>query len=434
LPANLTAKNILIVAFQFPPMSGSSGLLRAAKFCRYLPEFGWTPTVITAHPRMYEQVDPRQLTLIPEGLDVIRAFGLDTKRHLSIRGRYSRFLALPDAWVSWTLGAVPAALRKMRQTKSDVIFTTFPIATAVWIGLILHRLSGKPWIVDFRDSMTEDNYPRDSTTWRLWRWLEGQAILRASLLLFTAESAIRMYRQRYPHLPAEKCLLLPNGYDESDFAELPAASFARSDPRRPFQLLHSGLVYPEERDPRPFFRALARLKKDGQVNRDTLCVNFRAPGFEQLYSKDIAELEIGDILHLLPRIPYNQALAEYADSDALLLMQAKNCDHQIPAKTYEYFRLGKPILALTTETGDTGSLLKQVGGATIIDLEDEHAIAAGLLTFIQAVQESTHQLPSAAVASHYSRRNLTRELANHLNQLEAAKSLTTAEGRTHETS
>jgi len=30
--------------------------------------------------------------------------------------------------------------------------------------------------------------------------------------------------------------------------------------------------------------------------------------------------------------------------------------------------------------------------------------------------------------------NLTRELANHLNQLEAAKSLTTAEGRTHETS
>jgi len=57
-------------------------------------------------------------------------------------------------------------------------------------------------------------------------------------------------------------------------------------------------------------------------------VNFRAPRFEQLYSKDIAELEIGDILHLLPRIPYNQALAEYADSDALLLMQAKNCDHQ----------------------------------------------------------------------------------------------------------
>jgi len=164
--------------------------------------------------------------LIPEGSTLSGPLGWIPNAFIHSR-QILAVLGAPRCLVSWTLGAVPAALRKMRQTKSDVIFTTFPIATAVWIGLILHRLSGKPWIVDFRDSMTEDNYPRDSTTWRLWRWLEGQAILRASLLLFTAESAIRMYRQRYPHLPAEKCLLLPNGYDESDFAELPAASFAR---------------------------------------------------------------------------------------------------------------------------------------------------------------------------------------------------------------
>ena len=66
----LTQKNILIVAFQFPPMSGSSGLLRVVKFCRYLPEFGWTPTVVTANPRMYEEVDNRQLALLPTDLQV----------------------------------------------------------------------------------------------------------------------------------------------------------------------------------------------------------------------------------------------------------------------------------------------------------------------------------------------------------------------------
>lgn len=430
----MTAKNILIVAYQFPPMSGSSGLLRAAKFCRYLPEFGWTPTVVTAHPRMYEQVDSRQLALVPEGLDVVRAFGLDTKRHLSIRGRYSRLMALPDAWVSWTLGAVPVALRKMRQKKIDVIFTTFPIATAVWIGLVLHRVTGKPWVVDFRDSMTEDDYPRDRTTWRVWRWLERQAVRHASLILFTAESAIRMYRKRYPDLAEEKCLLLPNGYDEGDFAALPPNPVAASGVSKPFQLLHSGLVYPEERDPRPFFRALARLKRDGKITRERLRVNFRAPGFEQIYSKEIADLGIEDLLHILPRIPYAQALEEYTASDALLLMQAKNCDHQIPAKTYEYFRLGKPILALTTETGDTASLLRQVGGATIIDLADEQAIYSGLLDFVEAVEQGRHSRPSASLASHYSRRNLTQELANHLNRLEAAKSLNTLEGHTRETS
>src|SRR5262249_14665631 len=153
----------------------------------------------------------------------------------------------------------------------------------------LHKLTGKPWVVDFRDSMTEDDYPRDRTTWRVWRWLEGQAVRRASLILFTAESAVRMYRKRYPELPKEKLLLLPNGYDEGDFTALPPSSVTRSVSGRPFQLLHSGLVYPEERDPRPFFRALARLTQEGKINRDTLRVTFRAPGCEELYSKQIAE-------------------------------------------------------------------------------------------------------------------------------------------------
>jgi glycosyltransferase involved in cell wall biosynthesis len=414
----VATKNILMVAFQFPPMSGSSGLLRVLKFCRYLPEFGWAPTVVTAHPRMYDQVNERQLGLIPQGLEVIRASGLDTKRHLSFRGHYSRLMALPDTSVSWSLAAIPAALRAIRRKKIDVIFTTFPIATAIWIGLALHHLTGKPWIVDFRDSMTEDNYPRDRTTWRVWRWLEGQAVRRSSLILFTAPSAIRMYRKRYPELAEEKCLLLPNGYDEEDFAGLPTAVQTRSQGVRPFELLHSGLVYPEERDPRPFFRALARLKQDGKISGETLHVNFRAPGFEESYETQIRDLGLSEVVHFLPRIPYTEALKEYVSSDALLLMQAANCDHQIPAKTYEYFRLGKPILALTSETGDTASLLRDVGGATIANLQDEEAIYNALPRFIEAVKGGRHPLPFSDAASRFARRNLTKELSNHLNRLE----------------
>jgi glycosyltransferase involved in cell wall biosynthesis len=407
-----------MVAFQFPPMSGSSALLRVVKFCKYLPEFGWTPTVITAQPRMYEQVNEQQRGLIPEGLEVIRAFGLDTKRHLSIRGRYPRLLALPDTSASWSLGAIPAALRAIRRKKIDVVFTTFPVATTIWIGLVLHRLTGKPWVVDFRDSMTEDNYPRDPLTWRIWRWLEGQAIRRAALILFTARSAIRMYQKRYPELPDEKCGLLPNGYDEEDFSRLPAAVAQPSLAERPFKLLHSGLVYPEERNPLPFFRALAQLKQQAKISKETLQVSFRAPGFEEIYGKAIQDLGLDDIVHLLPRIPYTQALEEYLASDALLLMQAANCDHQIPAKAYEYFRLGKPILALTSETGDTASVLRDVGGSTIADLQDEDAICRTLPQFIAAVASGSHALPSHEAASRFARRNLTAELANRLTHIE----------------
>jgi glycosyltransferase involved in cell wall biosynthesis len=366
---------------------------------------------------MYDQVNEQQLGLIPQGVEVIRASGLDTKRHLSFRGHYSRLMALPDTSVSWSLAAIPAALRAIRRKKIDVIFTTFPIATAVWIGLVLHRLTGKPWIVDFRDSMTEDNYPRDRTTWRVWRWLEGQAVRRSSLILFTAPSAIRMYRKRYPELAEEKCLLLPNGYDEEDFAGLPAAVQMRPQEARPFELLHSGLVYPEERDPKPFFRALARLKQDGKISGEILHVNFRAPGFEESYATQIRDLGLSEVVQLLPRIPYTEALKEYASSDALLLMQAANCDHQIPAKTYEYFRLGKPILALTSETGDTASLLRDVGGATIASLEDEEAIYQALPDFLSTVRKGRHPVADLTRVQCYSRKYQAQALAESLSQI-----------------
>lgn len=409
--------NILMVAFQFPPMAGSSGLLRVLKFCRYLPEFNWTPTVVTAHPRLYEEIDERQLCLIPQGLEVVRAHGLDAKRHLSVRGRYVSFLALPDRWVSWSLAATVAGLRTIRRKRIDVVFTTFPIASAIWIGLVLHHLIGKPWIVDFRDSMTEDYYPADQTTWCVWRWLEKQAIRRGSLFLFTARSTVRMYQKRYPELAAEKCLLLPNGYDEMDFAHLPVPTEQPSAMARPLRLVHSGLVYPQERDPLPFLRALARLHQEGKISAETLRVVFRAPGFEETYNTEIGKLGLTEIVHVLPRIPYNQALEECAHADALLVMQAANCDHQIPAKAYEYLRIGRPILALTTQAGDTAALLNETAGATIADLADEEQIASVLPSFLDEVRCGTHSPATPDRVRRYDRRNQAKVLADSLSEL-----------------
>ncbi len=62
---------VLIVAYHFPPQAGSSGLLRSLKFCRYLPEFGWAPTVLTIDPRAYVRTDGSQIAEIPADVNVI---------------------------------------------------------------------------------------------------------------------------------------------------------------------------------------------------------------------------------------------------------------------------------------------------------------------------------------------------------------------------
>lgn len=416
---------VLLIAYHYPPCTGSSGLLRTLKFSRYLPEFGWSPVVLTVHPRAYESCDPRSAAT-PHGVPVVRAFALDTKRHLGWRGAYLDWLALPDRWVTWLAGAIPSGLRAIRKHDIQIIYSTFPISTAILAGLVLHRLSGKPWVVDLRDSMTEKDYPSDVRLRRVRRWIEQRAMKFAARVIFTSSSARRLYLDRYPNLLPEKCLLIPNGFDEEDFSELNLSGPASSLAGRPIRLLHTGLIYPSERDPRPFFRALARLKAEGSINSAALAIVFRASGSEDVYQRAIDDLGIGDLLQLQPHIPYRQALGECAEADGLLLFQAANCDHQIPAKAYEYLRLRKPIFALTTRTGDTGALLEEVGGSTIVDLADEDAIYRGLPSFLAALRSGTHSLPDSGRIQRYARRSQAKELAHCLSKL---KEQDTAENR-----
>ena len=410
-------RKILFVAFRFPPEAGSSGYLRALKFCRNLPRFGWQPVVLAANPRAYERLDESQLAAIPSDVEVLRPFALDAQRHLSVAGRYPKWFALPDRWVSWCLGAVPAGLRAIRRERIDVILTTFPIASAVLIGLILYWLTHKPWILDLRDSMTEDNYPPDPQTRSVYRWIEQQAVRKSSLILFTAPSALRMYRQRYPELAPENCVLIPNGYDEEDFKNLSIDSTTSNDPHRCIRLLHAGALYPDERNPKPFFRALSQLKRSSVINSASLRVDLRASGSEKLYSEMLRELDIADIVQLLPALPYAVALQDAVRADALLLFQAANCDHQIPAKAYEYLRLRKPILALTTQAGDTGVTLKEAGGSSIVDLADSDAIAEALPRFLHLVRRGEHPIPGETVAARYSRAEQACQLAQLLSAL-----------------
>lgn len=407
-------KRVLMIAYHFPPQTGSSGLLRSLKYCRYLPQHGWEPTILTAHPRAYERVDASQLAEIPSSVKVMRTFALDTRRHLSLRGRYLGFTALPDRWVTWCLGATIAGGVHLLRKKTDVIFTTFPIATAVLIGYLLHRMTGVPWIADFRDSMTEDDYPTDPHVWKAYRWLEKKAVRHASRLIFTARSTRRMYLQRYPELAPEKCLVISNGYDEEDFRGL-------TGPARPqgarLRMCHSGLIYPEERDPVPFFQALSRLKKEKLISADELSIDLRACGHESRYREIATRLGIDDLVHFLPPLPYRQALEDNNQADISLLMQAACCDHQIPAKAYEYLRLGKPILALTSHTGDTAALLQECGGATIVDLADQDAIYRALPQFLRTVRTGEHPLPNREAAAKNSRQNQASQLAMCLSEL-----------------
>jgi glycosyltransferase involved in cell wall biosynthesis len=411
-------RRILMVAYHYPPVRGSSGIQRTLKFSAYLREHGWEPMVLTVDPRAYEKVGDDQMKEIPEGMVVERAFAFNTAQQLAIGGRYFGWMAQPDRWVSWWPAGVWRGMQMIRQYRPAAIMSTYPISTAHLIALSLARLSGLPWVADCRDSMTEPGYPVDPLTWRTNRWLERAVVKTAKKVVFTTGGTMQMYAERYPEVAADHWAVIENGFDEENFQQA-ERDFVVRPLGQPGQvvLVHSGVLYPQERDPRPFFAALRTLKQAGDVTAANLKVVLRATGRDDLYTRMLTEFGIDDLFELAPSVSYRHALQEMVCADALLLFQATMCNHQIPAKLYEYLRAGRPIMALTDPVGNTADALRAAGANTILNIADDADIARGLRTALPALRAGELTGVSRGVADLHSRQSRTAELARLLASL-----------------
>lgn len=414
-------KRVLMVAYHFPPLAGSSGIQRTLRFVQQLPEFGWQPLVLSAHPRAYERTGGDLAREVPADTVVRRAFALDTARHLSLRGRYFGPLARPDRWVSWKFDAVRHGLKLIKAYRPDVIWSTYPIATAHLIGAELHRRTGLPWVADFRDPMAQEGYPADPKTWQQFDAIERRALLAAAHSVFTTPGAAAVYRQRYPEA-AGRVELIENGYDEESFAAAEAGNGTNQrEPLNPgaITLLHSGIVYPGERNPTQLFQALGELKRSGGLQPERFKLRFRAAVHDELLARLARENDVQALVEILPAIPYRDALQEMLRADALLVMQGKGCNDQIPAKIYEYLRAGRPAICLSHPEGDTVGVMRKAGMQAEARLDSAEEIAARLPAFVDAVRSGAAERPSCAYVGGASRHARTEALAGLLDRLQS---------------
>lgn len=410
-------RRVLMIAFHFPPLTGSSGIQRTLRFVQHLPTLGWQPIVLTAHARAYEATSEDLLPEIPAETIVERAFALDTARHLSIGGRYPGFLGRPDRWRPWAQAAVWSGMRLIRKYRPEVLWSTYPIATAHLIANRLHQLSGIPLVADFRDPMAQNGYPEDQRTRRSFLDIESDMALNASRLVFVTPSAQALYRARYKNVDPERFVLIENGYDEESFAtaehELDPAPLNAGR----FTLLHSGIVYPSERDPSALFAALGRMRSAGRISADSFKIRFRAPVHAELLQRLSAQFGTDDMIEVLPGIAYRQALEEMLRADGLVVMQGTNCNEQIPAKLYEYLRTGRPILGLADPEGDTGKAMRRSGVSHVARLEDTQQVEAAMTAFLSAWPASRRRAALHPQLASMSRRSRASELAALLETL-----------------
>jgi glycosyltransferase involved in cell wall biosynthesis len=409
-------KRALLIAFHFPPQAASSGIQRTLSFSKHLGNYGWEPMVLSAHPRAYAQQNPSQLASVPASLVVRRVFALDAKRHMGVLGRYPELAALPDRWITWWLGAIPAGLSLIRKHKPQVIWSTFPIATSHLIGLTLHRLTGLPWVADFRDPMLQPSYPSSKWQRRIYGWIERQTIERCKMAVFTTHSAMNSCLERFPHIPASRFTVIENGYDEDGFDMQAIAQPAPAAGDRRITLVHSGVLYQTGRDPSAFLDAIATLKKNGVADASRVRVVLRAPGEVDAVAALVRQRGVEDVVEVLPPVPYREALKEMLAADGLLVFQGTPFNTQIPAKIYEYFRARKPIFGLVDPAGETARVLRTAGFSSFAAMGRVEAITPALAQFIEQVGRGEAHVASEELVAASSRTHRASQLATVLQQ------------------
>lgn len=419
-------RELLLVSRNFAPTSHVS-VERAIKLAKYLPEFGWQPTVLAgvASPGLPE--DPALLEQVG-GIEVLRPRAPEFSLFYGDRGRRSRRSAgavggvlsqrgaprrgmfhpkswlIPDSQVLWYPFAVRAALRLAAGRRAPrwdaVVATSFP-PTALLIGHTLARRLGIPYVADFRDSWTRfPNAPvRPPPLAALERRLERRMVRDAAAVVAVDAATVTHVFDALDPARRPPLYVIQNGYDEEDFHRVVPAPLPR------FSIVHTGQL---RRSPAPLWAALAeamRLRPSLIGSLHVWQVGFVAP--EAVGGLQAAPE--GVTVHVVPPVPQREAVAYMLGADLLLVEEYRGI---MPSKTLQYLRAGRPILGLL----DEGRLIREVLG----DAPEGHAVrredkerAGGIVALLAGRPRGAPRPPDAAVAA-YSRREVAARYASLL--------------------
>jgi glycosyltransferase involved in cell wall biosynthesis len=420
-------RNVLVVAYYFPPM-GLSGVQRTLKFVKYMPNFGWHPTVLTVEPHGYLAKDDSFLQeLAGKDVRIVRTpsvgpakwFGrkhevvpmpAEWKRKLF--SRVSDVLFVPDNKRGWMRRAVREGIKLHGETPFDLLFATAPPFTDFLIGRRLKKLINRPLVVDYRDPWIE--YPFRLNPTPLHRWTHvalERRVLRASSHIVTTNRRVKeQIIARHRFLTYHDIDIIPQGFDPEDFPESITTSGPRSGPAatsgEKMRITYAGVFW-EDRVPDFFLQALHDLFRDRPKLRGRIEAVFVGK-FREENERLVARLGLQDAVKVLGYQPHPQCIKEMIDSDVLWLTVGD--DTGSPGKAYEYIGARKPILGLVP-SGFLQSTIREAGGVTVAPT-DIPAIKAALAEFFRKFEKHELSGPSDDVVRKYDRVTLTNELVS----------------------
>lgn len=425
---------VLMIAREFYPCQVVSSH-RSGKFCKYLSQFGYDTIVITIdHYKTDWPVDDSLLDQIPLSTEIIRTFypfrksfkdfytrffqvlekgrklspsrwGNTTDSRRSAGQELKRWIAVPDKDIFWAPWAIAAGLRTAK--KADIIYATAPAFSVLVIAAILKRLTSLPLVIDLRDPWTLSLIKPFPTALhrKLDELLERRTFMAADAIICNTEAVRKRYQQLYPNILASRFTVITNGYDPEDFVNISQVPRSRNKVR----IGYFGTIY-AGRDPTPLFRAARRAVDEGLIPEKTLEFVFFGPS-NDIITQLARQTNVSDMVLAYDFVPYADTLKQMAACDVLTIIGSPETDElHIPAKTYEYLALRKPILALNGR-GALADLMKRYEFGLRVSPDDNTKVFKAIKQIYDDITADRGDKYLSSDCCNLSRRELTKQLA-----------------------
>jgi len=422
-----------MLSYYFPP-TGAGGVQRSLKFAKYLSQLGMRITVITPKPIAYLAYDHTLADELPSAVKVVRTGSADPARLAAIlRGKdipqdhkqdtgaigtgrgvtgarlyqlLKRWFALPDPEVLWVPFAYGAAAKEIELQGVTAVYTTSPPSSAHLAGYLLKKRFGLPWVADFRDFWADHfDFARRGRHIRFFiNGMERAVFNHADRIVCNTPGMMKLFSAKYP-MARSRLRLIPNGYDEDDFAGL-VPTKAEGVHRR---LVHMGTL----RGDRSLLAVMEAIQNANANLQSPLSWILEQLGSYHGYKA--TELKMHGLMQyaeFIGNMPHREALSRALSADALLLLVSPGEGAGlVPAKLYEYLRLNRPIIAVVPP-GDARDLAIRLGHAAVFATDD----VAGIEEYLCNPILQTPQLSKTAL-SHYERKNLAGNLLDVINEI-----------------
>ena len=431
---------VLVVSYYFPPDAAVGGK-RIARFCKYLPQFGIKPIVLTVDESCCELLDSSYPT--PDGVTVHRVHPgkvpLDfyrewkarretvrtaepnapatepprTQRGSWLRNNLLAALTIPDQYWGWKKPALIESDAIFKRAKIDAVFSSGPPWTTHRVAQEISRIYSVPWIADFRDAWVSDQWRdeqlpgwRNSLDWRL----EESCLKQATSVVCTTEQLRQSLSKAHPGILAEKLTVITNGFD----GELPGPNVESIARNAAPVLLHAGQLYSGRRID-SFCRAIGSLIRSGKLKQGGLQAQFLGDVDQEILEGARAaapDLFEDGTVSMLPPVGWKEVQERLRRADILLIVQG---DHPtaIPAKFFEYLQTGKPILGIAQE-GALREAIQQTGCGLVADPRRPDEMETAILRVLEMKPQSAAQIRNMAGRYHF--RELTTQLASHIRE------------------